>query len=55
MRINEVANLFEKAPPDSEIENWIKSVKQEFIDQYGEEKGMEILYSKAWQKYNQKR
>jgi len=44
--------LEEKAPPDPEIERWIKANKQRFIDQYGEEKGLEILYATAWKRYN---
>lgn len=43
--------LLEKAPPDPKIEKWIKDNKQKFIDQYGEDKGMEVLYATAWKKY----
>lgn len=44
--------LFEKAPPDPKIESWIKKNKKRFIDEYGEKKGIEILYSKAWKMYH---
>jgi hypothetical protein len=47
--------LTEKAPPDPEIEKWIKSVKDEFIERYGKEKGLRILYGKAWNLYNKKK
>lgn len=43
--------LLEKAPPDKEIEKWIKDNKHRFIDQYGEKKGLEVLYGKAWEMY----
>lgn len=44
----------EKAPPDKEIEKWIKDNKKKFIEEYGEEKGKNILYATAWDMYNQK-
>jgi len=44
--------LLEKAPPDPEIENWIKKNKRRFIEEYGKDKGIEVLYSTAWKKYN---
>lgn len=46
--------LNEVAPPDEDIEQWIKSVKPEFLKKYGKEKGTRILYSAAWKKFNQK-
>jgi RimK family alpha-L-glutamate ligase len=49
-----VESLQEKAPPDADMERFIKKKKQEFIDQYGAEKGMEILYATAWKMYNNK-
>lgn len=52
MRLQE---LFEKAPPDPEIEEWIKDNKQRFIDEYGKEKGMEVLYGRAWKMYGDKK
>ena len=38
----------EVAPPDPKIEKWIKSNKERFVKEYGKEKGMRILYAKAW-------
>ena len=29
-------------------EDWIKANKQRFIDRYGKEKGLRVLYAKAW-------
>ena len=46
--------LNEEAPPDPDIEAWIKKNKQRFKDQYGEKKGTEILYATAWQMYKKK-
>lgn len=43
--------LLEAAPPDKKIEQWIKDNKQRFIDEYGEKKGLEVLYGKAWEMY----
>jgi hypothetical protein len=45
----------EKAPPDPKIEDWIKSNKERFIKQYGKEKGIQVLYSKAWAMYGEKK
>jgi hypothetical protein len=45
--------LYEKAPLDKEIEDWITSVKPEFKEQYGD-RWEEVLYAKAWKKYNEK-
>ena len=38
--------LDESAAPGKE--DWIKANKQRFIKQYGKEKGLKILYAKAW-------
>lgn len=46
--------ITEEAPPDSNIEKWIKDNKTEFTKQYGEEKGKQILYATAWKMYNKK-
>jgi hypothetical protein len=46
--------VYEKAPPDPEIEKWINANKQKFIKQYGKEKGMEVLYATAWKKHGSK-
>lgn len=43
----------EVAPPDPKIEAWIKSNKERFIKQYGKEKGMQVLYGKAWNMHGQ--
>lgn len=46
--------LDEVAPPDREIESWIKKNKKTFQDRYGD--GYEkYLYGKAWNKYNGKK
>lgn len=46
--------LDEVAPPDREIESWIKKNKKSFQDRYGD--GYEkYLYGKAWNKYNGKK
>lgn len=39
-------NIDEIAPPG--LENWIKSNKERFVKEYGKEKGMQVLYAKAW-------
>jgi len=44
--------LFEEAPPGEEA--WVNSNKDRFIKQYGQDKGLEILYATAWKQYNQK-
>lgn len=46
-------NINEEAPPDAEIEKWIKSNKNRFKKEYGED-GEKILYAKAWKMYNLK-
>lgn len=45
--------LSEKSPPGKSAENWIKANKSRFIKQYGEEKGKEILYAKAWKLFGE--
>lgn len=45
----------EEAPPDPEIESWIKKNKQRFKDEYGDEKGEEVLYATAWKMYKDKK
>lgn len=44
--------IFETAPPG--MEDWVKSNKQRFIDEYGEERGTRVLYAKAWTMKNKK-
>lgn len=46
--------IAEKSPNDPEIEKWIKSNKVRFKKEYGEKKGTEVLYAKAWDMYNKK-
>ena len=46
--------LEEVAPPDREIESWIRKNKKAFKDRYGEDYG-KFLYGKAWKKYNGKK
>jgi hypothetical protein len=47
----EVVN--EVAPPNPKIEKWIKSNKERFVKEYGKEKGMQVLYAKAWKMHGQ--
>lgn len=52
---DQIMNIIsEKAPPDKDIETWLKKNKQRFIDQYGEEDYAEYLYGRAWNMYNKK-
>ena len=46
--------LIEESPPDPEIETWIKKNKARFKKEYGDEKGLEVLYGRAWVMYNKK-
>jgi hypothetical protein len=48
-------NLTEAAPPDAEVEQWIKNNKERFKKEYGAEEGEKILYAKAWKMYNDKK
>lgn len=41
-------NVDESAAPGQE--GWIKKNKARFIDQYGEKKGLEVLYATAWKR-----
>ncbi len=43
----------EVAPPNPKIEKWIKSNKERFVKEYGKEKGMQVLYAKAWKMHGQ--
>lgn len=45
--------LDEVAPPNAKIEKWINSNKERFVKQYGKEKGMQVLYAKAWKMHGQ--
>ena len=33
-------------------EDWVKKNKKHFIDQYGKEKGLEVLYATAWKRHH---
>lgn len=46
-------SLDEVAPPSAKIEKWINSNKERFVKQYGKEKGMQVLYAKAWKMHGQ--
>lgn len=46
--------IYETAPPGKKAEEWIKSNKSRFHDQYGEERGNQILYATAWKLYGKK-
>lgn len=43
------AVLTEKAPPG--MEGWVKANKDRFKDQYGDKKGMSVLYATAWKMF----
>lgn len=47
-------SMSESAPPDAKIEKWILDNKERFKKQYGEDKGLSVLYAKAWSMYNNK-
>lgn len=49
----EYDTLDEVSPPGEKYEKWILANKKRFIDQYGKEKGLAILYAKAWKMKNQ--
>jgi hypothetical protein len=46
--------LDEVAPPDKDIEKWIKKNKKKFQDRYGDGYS-KYLYGKAWKRYNGKK
>jgi hypothetical protein len=43
----------ESAPPGKDAENWIRSNKSRFIKEYGEEKGLRVLYARAWKLFGE--
>jgi hypothetical protein len=45
--------LDEVAPPNPKIEKWIKANKERFVKEYGKEKGIQVLYAKAWKMHGQ--
>ena len=45
------AEMNEKAPPGKE--DWVRKHKQEFIDRYGRDKGLSVLYATAWKQHNE--
>lgn len=46
-------DIQEVAPPNPKIEKWIKANKERFVKEYGKEKGMQVLYAKAWKMHGQ--
>lgn len=46
-------DIQEVAPPNPKIEKWINANKERFIKEYGKEKGMQVLYAKAWKMHGQ--
>ena len=50
--IDAVHQIYEAAPPDPKIEQWIKDNKENFKKEYGD-KWEEVLYAKAWSMYNE--
>lgn len=52
--MDDPAVILEEAPPDKELEQWIKDNKAKFKEKYGE-KGEGILYATAWKRYNSKK
>jgi hypothetical protein len=51
----EIEAINEVSPPGKKAEAWIKSNKQNFIDQYGEKEGTKILYAKAWKMFGEQK
>lgn len=53
----QAAEKLEKKPIDEVsppgLEDWIKSNKKRFVKEYGKEKGMQVLYAKAWKMHGQ--
>jgi hypothetical protein len=47
--------ISEVAPPDAKLEDWILKNKKRFIEEYGKQKGLEILYAKAWSMFKEKK
>lgn len=54
VKVSESKLVKEESPPDAKIEKWIKDNKNRFKNEYGDKKGTEILYAKAWKMYNSK-
>jgi hypothetical protein len=46
-------SICESAPSDQEA--WVKKHKKAFIDQYGKDRGLEVLYATAWTRHNKKK
>ena len=49
----EEAIMTEKAPPG--MEPWIKANKERFVKQYGEKKGLGVVYATAWKMFYRKK
>lgn len=45
--------LTEKAPPG--MEPWVKANKERFVKQYGEKKGLGVVYATAWKMFYKKK
>jgi hypothetical protein len=52
-KMHETEIVQEVSPPGKEAEKWIKANKKRFIDQYGEKKGEQVLYAKAWKQFGE--
>ena len=50
--LNDLMELLEVAPPGNKAEKWIKSVKKDFKDRYGDD-WQRVLYSTAWKKFGE--
>lgn len=44
--------IAESAAPG--MEDWVKENKKQFIDQYGKEKGLNVLYATSWKLHDKK-
>ncbi len=49
----EEAIMTEKAPPG--MEPWVKANKERFVKQYGEKKGLGVVYATAWKMFYKKK
>jgi hypothetical protein len=49
----EEAIMTEKAPPG--MEPWVKANKERFVQQYGQKKGLGVVYATAWKMFYKKK
>jgi hypothetical protein len=49
----EEAIMTEKAPPG--MEPWVKANKERFVQQYGQKKGLRVVYATAWKMFYKKK